>query len=436
MNLATNNTRHLVVSEYGAFTSFACAADTLGIAATEVRALIDKAIATLGLELETCYEIRGSSIRFTGISGMLALDAKRWIEIIPKFIGQSHENWREDFLWIISKTNAGGLNFLSSIPSSSRKDSSLYDLIARAWCDYFEENERKLIRKYKKADWSSFNIDGDLIEDGPDSLSEEGFLQRGIVLTRKNIFNSLLREAAEVLLRRVSCPQISQRIARAASKLGNRDPNFRLSDLPELPARNIDWSNCVNISTLVLSSSGIGYGSPEITAMPSFVIKTHVVWESFVRLLCKTAFNESSVSKRGYQLGWRIKPNGIQAELEVTPDVSAISQGGRTQILDAKYKGGPSGPKGQAQGLSISNADIYESLAFMDASGCDTIWLVYPSSLFVNSPEQLPRIETVKVKDKTVFAAFLGIGGISKPDGWRQLVKSFRTAFSNAVAAT
>lgn len=436
MSLAPNRARYLVVSEYGAYTPFADAAETLGLSATEVRSLIDKAIVSLGYELETCYEIRKSSIRFTGISGILALDAKRWIEIIPKFIGQCHENWREDFLWIISKINANGLNFQSRIPSSSRKELSLYDLIARAWCDYFEENERKLIRKYKKAEWLSFNIDGELIEDGPDSLTEDGYLQRGIVLTKKNIYNSLLREAAEVLLRRVSCPQINQRIARAASKLGKRDPNFRLFDLTELPARNTDWIQCINISTLVLTSSGIGYGSYEKTAMPSFVVKTHVVWESFVRLLCKTAFSDSFVSKRGYKLGWRVKPNGTQTKLEVTPDVSAVSRGGRTQILDAKYKGSSFGPKAQAQGLSISNADIYESLAFMDASGCDTIWLVYPSSFFVNSPEQLLCIETIKVKDKTVFAAFLGIGGISKHDGWGLLVKSFRTGFGNSVTAT
>jgi 5-methylcytosine-specific restriction endonuclease McrBC regulatory subunit McrC len=425
--------RFIAVSEFGDFTSFRSAADSLSLPPEKIRQRIDRALISAGYEPDSSREIRGSSFRFTGICGVLALDAKHWIEIVPKFLDAKHSEWREDFLWIVGKTSYDGLNYSSTLPSSSNKNTSLYDLIARIWCDSFEENERKLIRKYRRRSWRSFNIDGELLDEWPDSTNEDGFLQRGLTLSRMNPFNSLLKAAADTLLKKVSTPQINQRLARAASKLGQCDPKFSPSKVPSLPSRNAGWANCVNLSKLVLSSSSIGYGSAGTIEMPSFLVKTHVTWELLMRLLCRTAFTESVVSKKPYRYGIRKKSESKPVEMEVTPDITVHHSNGDVRLFDAKYK---TGLPGRLNSLSISNADVYESLAFMKAAECGFICLLYPSAEQVDSSRQMSISETIKVGEKTIQAALLGITCISKQNGWPALVKAFKSGCQTLACET
>jgi len=178
------------MGEYGTFLPYKHAAERLGVKSEEVRRLVDRALISSGLEPESSYETKGASFRFTGISGLLSLDKNRWIEIIPKFIGETKAEWREDFLWVVGKTSSDGINYSSSIPSSSAKSSSLYDVIAKIWCDEFEANDRKPIRRYRQQAWRSFNIDGEIKGDLTEAANEEGFLQGGIALTKQTLFNA------------------------------------------------------------------------------------------------------------------------------------------------------------------------------------------------------------------------------------------------------
>jgi 5-methylcytosine-specific restriction endonuclease McrBC regulatory subunit McrC len=419
--------RFIVMGEYGTFLPYVHAAEKLGLRSEEVRRLVDRALISSGLEPESSYETKGASFRFAGISGLLSLDRNRWIEIIPKFIGETNADWREDFLWVVGKTSSDGINYSSSIPSTSAKSSSLYDVIAKIWCDEFEANDRKPIRKYRQQTWRSFNIDGEIQGDLTETANEDGFLQRGIVLTKQTLFNALLREAAEVLLKKSTSPQVSQRLAKATTRLGKRDPKFALSAVPELPSRNSSWGACMNLSKIIVSTSAIGYGKSEGLGMPSFIVKTHVTWEMLTRQLCRSVFAGSSVSKATYDLGIRRKPGAKDGSLAVTPDVTVDMGNGAMLLFDAKYK-----PGGQHGSVSISNADIYESLAFMKATRCDEIGLIYPSPEHVDATRQLLVTETVKVGGKTIKAMLLGVTGISRPQGWSLLVKSFRQAYENS----
>ena len=418
-----------MVGEYGAFVPFAHAAEQLQLRPEDVRRLIDRALSSRGFEPENSYETKGTMFRFAGICGLLPLDANRWIEIVPKFIDESNQDWREDFLWIVGKTSSNGINYATSIPSSSTKKTSLYDLVAKIWCDEFEKNERKLIRKYRQQSWRSFNLDGEIQGDLTDVASEDGFLQRGLVLTHKNPFNSLLREAADVLLRKAASPQVSQRLAKAAERLGRRDPKFVLSSVPELPARSTSWESCMNLSKVVISSDTIGYGKPEGMSMPSFIVKTHVTWELLTRQLCRSVYAGSTVSKATYDFGIRCKAGAKAGALAVTPDITIDMENNTRLLFDAKYK-----PGGQHGAVSISNADIYESLAFMEAAQCDDICLIYPSPERVDTSRQLLVTETVKVGKKTIKALLLGVSGISQPQGWSLLVKSFKQAYEKPQA--
>lgn len=63
------------------------------------------------------------------------------------------------------------------------------------------------------------------------------------------------------------------------------------------------------------------------------------------------------------------------SKLSVFPDCVIESDGIRPKfILDAKYKGHVE--KGQ---LRITEADIYEALAFSKATGCNLVMLAYPA---------------------------------------------------------
>lgn len=417
------------MGEYGSFLSYAHAAEQLDLKPEEVRRLLDRALISRGFEPDSSYETRGASFRFAGVSGLLSLDPHRWIEIIPKFIGEENADWREDFLWIVGKTSSDGINYSFSIPSTSAKSSSLYDVIAKIWCDEFEANDRKLIRKYRQQSWRSFSLDGEMQDEWPESQNEDGFLQRGIVLTKKTIFNALLREAAEALLRKSTSPQNSQRLSKAAARLGPRDPKFVLSAVPELPSRNISWRGCMNLSRIIVSASAIGYGKPEGMRMPSFIVKTHVTWELLTRQLCRSVFVGSSVSKATYDFGIRCKPGGKEGTLAVTPDITVDMSNGAMLLFDAKYK-----PGGQHGAVSISNSDIYESLAFMEATHCDEICLIYPSPERVDGAGQLLITETVKTGGKAINALLLGVSGISQPRGWSLLVKSFEQAYNKPLS--
>ena len=116
-----------------------------------------------------------------------------------------------------------------------------------------------------------------------------------------------------------------------------------------------------------------GFGGtldPRNLAAPGFVVKTGRIWEDLISLALRLGFPTEDVSVQPmYRLGSRYSretPNTV-AELSVVPDylVSVQANGGKRKVVvDAKYKGRvDQGPP------TVSNADIYESLAFSKAVG-------------------------------------------------------------------
>lgn len=82
------------------------------------------------------------------------------------------------------------------------------------------------------------------------------------------------------------------------------------------------------------------------------------------------------MSQKGFSLGTKTRLNTrAVSKLSVFPDCVIESDGIRPKfILDAKYKGHVE--KGQ---LRITEADIYEALAFSKATGCNLVMLAYPA---------------------------------------------------------
>jgi 5-methylcytosine-specific restriction enzyme subunit McrC len=92
-------------------------------------------------------------------------------------------------------------------------------------------------------------------------------------------------------------------------------------------------------------------------------------------------------------------------------------------ILDAKYK--THSEKGRVR---ISEADVYEALAFARATSCDTIVLAYPA--LPSQSEQLlgavTLFEQVTIDKTQIFGLQVEVRGISRQGGLRSFSERMR----------
>ncbi len=100
---------------------------------------------------------------------------------------------------------------------------------------------------------------------------------------------------------------------------------------------------------------------------------------------------------------------------------------GRSFLLDAKYKGNVEHGR-----TTISNSDIYEALAFAQASGVHDVLLAYPCRLAGVTPASsemagcFREFCTVSAGRVTIRAVELGVLGIAQPHGLKRFSRAFR----------
>src|SRR5438105_386906 len=89
----------LKLEEYGKFTSASAAAMSLALGVSDFNKLLDRTIElttkALGTSAFIEYGPKGV-FRFADIAGILNLDRVHRIEIAPKFLTTSTEDWRDD----------------------------------------------------------------------------------------------------------------------------------------------------------------------------------------------------------------------------------------------------------------------------------------------------------------------------------------------------
>jgi 5-methylcytosine-specific restriction endonuclease McrBC regulatory subunit McrC len=138
--------------------------------------------------------------------------------------------------------------------------------------------------------------------------------------------------------------------------------------------------------------------------------------------------NDRIILKVEHPLGARTRIiHGAVTPIRVTPDMTISKSDGFVVPVDAKYKG-RIGPDGVEQ-IGISNADLYEALAFMEAIDAGRTVLLYPKS-GANQPKQVGTcdvFEKIEIGERLVFGATVETRGISSPNGLR--------TFSLAVAS-
>jgi hypothetical protein len=116
-------------------------------------------------------------------------------------------------------------------------------------------------------------------------------------------------------------------------------------------------------------------------------------------------------------------------ELMVEPDASILIGDSPELIVDAKYKSAASGTVIQ----SIARSDVYEAIAYLEATSCSRAILVYPrdSNSSTPCPGSASVFERVRVGSRELFGMHVEIGGMSAIGGYRQFAQNFGSAVAS-----
>ncbi|MBP0635925.1 restriction endonuclease [Cupriavidus sp. AcVe19-6a] len=377
--MAHNRTR-LSLVEYGAPVDLSRdIAAAAGLDRTKANSLLtdagSRAASSLGLGYNP-ISVDAKGARAIDFAGLIRLAPSLELEVAPKFLGLDDADaaWREDFFFLSTLSRHGRLLASERLSASGGAPRDLSTLVARSITSMYEARKRRPLRTYRRVREADFFIDGD-----PDPVdlmfpSPDGFTQDLIRFDRRNGWNAYILAAAKELLPEVSDPSTAGSLVRLIEDLSPQDtPANRRKPLP---ARHKAWKSLHDISVDVLGGLGLNYKQGQAHA-PGYLVATWRVWEDLLTVAARLGFGRSAVvPQKGFTLGTKTKLSmGTVSNVSVYPDCVIQAGGARPRILlDAKYKGHVE--RGQ---LRISEADIYEALAFSRAACCNLVVLAYPA---------------------------------------------------------
>ena len=404
--MAHTRTR-LSLVEYGAPVDLSHAiAEAIGVDRAKANSLLIEAGGRAAFSLGLNYNpisVDAKGTRAINFAGLIRLAPSLELEVAPKFLGLDDTDaaWREDFFFLSTLSRHGRLLASERLSASGGTPRDLSTLVARSITSMYEARKRRPLRSYRRVREADFFIDGD-----PDPVdlifpSPDGFEQERILFDRRNGWNADIVAAAKELLPEVSDPSVASSLVRLIEDLSPQ--NAPANRRKPIPARHRAWKPLHELSIDVLGGLGLNYKQGQAHA-PGYLINTWRVWEDLLTVAARLGFGRNAVvPQRGYPLGTKIKiSTGVVSKLSVYPDCVIESDGTRPRmLLDAKYKGHVE--KGQ---LRISEADIYEALAFSNATGCKLVALAYPAQ----PGDALQPVGTCTVFEKAVVDAVQIVG--------------------------
>lgn len=403
-----------------------------GVSVSTARELLlragDRVRGILGLE-SVPLTINADRFQFQNVAGLLVLASGLELEIAPKFLG-SVPGWREDFFLLAMLSHHGRLLDNEGLKSSARANSDLATLIGRSLIEMYWKNQRRPLRTYRRLRQSEFAIEGDFDPEDLSVPTEEGFPQSVTSFTHENPYNAVIRAAATGLAPIVPDVETRGHLERLAQHLPYQQRPSRLQDR-RLPSRARAWQPAFDLSLDILRGLGGAY-DPKNALAPGYVMQTWQVWEQLVSLSLRNALLPKNVLLQSpNRLGTRTQDGSVRV-LNVVPDAivkTGENSGSRHVIVDAKYKG-----RVDRSTTSISNADIYESLAFSRATGISEVVLVYPMpadrtpshGAVVGHATEFSRAVADGVLIRAVELSVCGISG-------RRGLKLFADALANSL---
>jgi hypothetical protein len=397
----------LSLVEYGAPVDLSrTIVDAIGVDRTKANSLLMEAGSRAASSLRLNYNpisVDAKGTRAIDFAGLIRLAPSLELEVAPKFLGLDDTDaaWREDFFFLSTLSRHGRLLASERLSASGGTPRDLSTLVARSITSMYEARKRRPLRSYRRVREADFFIDGD-----PDPVdlifpSPDGFEQELVRFDRKNGWNGDIVAAAKELLPEVSDPSAASFLVRLIEDLSPQ--NAPANRRKPIPARHRAWKPLHELSIDVLGGLGLNYKQGQANA-PGYLVDTWRVWEDLLTAAARLGFGRNAVvPQRGYPLGTKTKiSTGAVSKLSVYPDCVIEPDGTRPRmLLDAKYKGHVE--RGQ---LRISEADIYEALAFSKATGCNLVALAYPAQ-----PGDAPQpVGTCKVFEKAVVDAVQIVG--------------------------
>lgn len=403
----------------------AAVARLAGVSEAEAIALFSQAARRLRelLRLQTTpFDIAISgSARVEGVAGLIRLAPGVELQIVPKFLDPSDPTWQEDFFLLALFSQTGRILPRDQMRAGPARRGDLASLVGQTLTRMFRENQRRPIRIYAQRQVREFAIDGDV---DPIELilpDAEGFDQTVLELKRDNQHNAVLAGAVAALLPEVRDAETRKQLLRMQQALAPQQ-TVRSAVARRLPSRNRQWQPACDLAVQVLNGFGLGY-TPENMLAPGFVLRTWTTWQALVETALRTGMPSSTVyGQRRYLLGSRsVTP------LNVTPDVVIADVTGPRMVVDAKYRT----REGATPGIDAS--DVYESLAFMEATGTSVAVLLYPRP--ASDGPALPTgqaslFEIVTVGSRSVIGLTVELRGISSADGYGQFASRLAAAVS------
>lgn len=388
-----------------------------------------RAATTLGLRYNP-ISVDSRGARAIDFAGLIRLAPAVELEVAPKFLGLDSNDtvWREDFFFLSTLSRHGRLLATERLSASGGAPRDLSTLVARSMASMYQAIKRRPLRSYRRVKESDFFIDGD-----PDPIdlvypSADGFEQEVIRFDRRNNWNANIVAAAKELLPEVGDPSVAASLVRMIGDLAPQ--SGPASRQKPVPARHRVWNPLHELSIDVLRGLGLNYNAGKSHA-PGYLVSTWRVWEDLLTVAARLGFGRSAVvPQKGFALGEKIKVrSGAVSTLSVFPDCVVEAEGTRQRfLLDAKYKGHVE--KGK---LRISEADIYEALAFSRATRCSQVVLAYPAqSTSARQPVgTCAQFEVVEVGEVRIVGIQIEVRHISRSGALR----AFAARLADDVAA-
>lgn len=375
--------------------------------------------------------IVGNRVQAIDFAGLLRAGPAVELEIVPKFLGGGVEGWREDFFFLAMLSRHGRLLSSERLRALTSANADLLTLVARAFVQMFWDQHRRPVRKYRKVREMNFSIDGEVEPEFYRMPTEDGFPQTVLKFDRSNIFNAAIKEAAKSLGPLVKDAETKASLDRIANLLGPQTlPKGAIFKSQRLPSRARAWQATYDLALDILQGFGLTYQNGQSLA-PGFLVSTWQVWEDLLTIALRAQLGGRSVeAQKGFHLGHRQRRTdetwGNRRGFAVTPDlaVDGSKMGFGRLLVDAKYKG----RKNQSR-QAVSEADIYEALAFARASKSENVVLVYPmiangSARSAGTTEVFERIEAEGVQ---IWGLEAEVRGISRNGGVRQFAQGLIT---------
>lgn len=397
-------------------------AETLSISESELFVMLKSSNDAIfrKLKIANAFWTDGEFFSFKSIAGLIQVSPDFELEIVPKFLSEN-DQWRSEFLFLLSSYRWSAFFPDRQVKYGLSVESSINDIMASIFLSMFDEAHHLPIRTYTRKEIDGFELEGELEEESIFFPVQDGFRQYDTRLSKENPYNYVIASAARILQRDSQNYELKMSLGKTLSVLGpqvvttNSVPRF-------VPPRYSKWEKLFQLSLGVIEGRGVDYSDPDGLTGPGYIVRTADALEDFVySVLCESLSPYSVSFKESFTFGSRFQTcTGKKRNLMVTPDYFIRSEAHSPCAADAKYKFANDGA------LSVSNADVYECCAFMEASDSRRIVLIYPGA----DPDVPCReFNTVAIPEGTIHAVKINTK-ISRGEGsWHALCDAVKEYF-------